>query len=79
MRCPHVSEASAEYLREILEGTEFAGRTVLFNGTNTDTQSKQIYQRWLERHAGTDRVSGSPTADKRATHPPRFGDGDPSP
>jgi superfamily II DNA or RNA helicase len=60
------SRRTQEYLREILEGTEFAGKTVLFNGTNNDAQSKQIYQRWLERHAGTDRVSGSPTADKRA-------------
>ncbi len=61
------SRRTQEYLREILEDTEFAGRTVLFNGTNNDVQSKRIYQRWLERHAGTDRVSGSPTADKRAT------------
>ena len=60
------SRRTQEYLREILEGTEFAGGTVLFNGTNTDAQSKQIYQNWLDRHAGTDRVSGSPTADKRA-------------
>ena len=60
------SRRTQEYIREILESTEFAGKTVLFNGTNTDEQSKTIYGRWLERHAGTDRVSGSPTADKRA-------------
>src|SRR5439155_2628247 len=53
-------------LREILEQTEFAGKLVLFNGTNTDPASKSIYQNWLTRHSGTDRVSGSPTADKRA-------------
>lgn len=60
------SRRTQEYLRDILERTEFAGKSVLFNGTNTDTQSKEIYQRWLVRHAGTDRVTGSPTADKRA-------------
>jgi ERCC4-related helicase len=60
------SRRTQEYLREILEGTDFAGKLVLFNGTNTDPQSKAIYERWLARHAGTDRVSGSPSADKRA-------------
>jgi superfamily II DNA or RNA helicase len=60
------SRRTQEYLREILEGTDFAGKLVLFNGTNNDPQSKAIYERWIERHAGTDRVSGSPSADKRA-------------
>ncbi len=60
------SRRTQEYLREILEGTDFAGKLVLFNGTNNDPQSKAIYDRWSERHAGTDRVSGSPSADKRA-------------
>src|SRR5439155_19880621 len=55
-----------EYLNEILEQTEFAGKVMLFNGSNTDLKSREIYQRWLEQHAGTDRISGSPTADKRA-------------
>jgi hypothetical protein len=39
---------------------------VLFNGTNTDPQSQAIYQAWMKQHAGTDRITGSPTADKRA-------------
>jgi len=39
---------------------------VLFNGSNTDPKSKEIYQAWLERHAGTDHITNSPTADKRA-------------
>jgi ERCC4-related helicase len=60
------SRRTQEYLREILEQTEFAGKLVLFNGTNTDPLSKSIYAKWLDRHSGTDRVSGSPTADKRA-------------
>lgn len=60
------SRRTQEYLREILQGTEYAGKIVLFNGSNSDPESKAIYDHWLERHAGTDRVSGSPTADKRA-------------
>ena len=60
------SRRTQEYLMEVLQGTEFAGQAMVFNGTNTDPGSKAIYQRWLERHHGTDRISGSPTADMRA-------------
>ena len=38
---------------------------VLFNGSNTDA-SKHIYGQWLRRHTGTDRVTGSKTADMRS-------------
>ena len=60
------SRRTQEYLFRILEQTEFAGRIVMFNGTNNDTKSKDIYGRWLRQHAGTDRISGSPGADMRA-------------
>jgi superfamily II DNA or RNA helicase len=60
------SRRTQEYLYQILEKTEFAGKVVLFNGTNTDPKSKEIYQRWLERNAGTDQITNSPTSDKRA-------------
>jgi ERCC4-related helicase len=60
------SRRTQEYLFRVLEGTEFAGRVAIFNGTNTDAKSKEIYRAWFEKHKGTDRVSGSPTADMRA-------------
>jgi ERCC4-related helicase len=60
------SRRTQEYLFRILNETEFAGKVMLFNGTNTDPLSKLIYQKWLQRHEGTDRVSGSPSADMRA-------------
>jgi superfamily II DNA/RNA helicase len=60
------SRRTQEYLFRILEETEFAGRVMLFNGANTDPKSKEIYRQWLDRHAGTDRISGSPSADMRA-------------
>jgi hypothetical protein len=50
----------------VLEQTEFAGKVMIFNGTNTDPKSKEIYRAWSEKNKGTDRVSGSPTADMRA-------------
>jgi superfamily II DNA or RNA helicase len=60
------SRRTQDYLYQILEKTEFAGKVVLFNGSNTDPKSKEIYKAWLERHAGTDEITNSPTADKRA-------------
>jgi SNF2 family DNA or RNA helicase len=60
------SRRTQEYLFNLLQKTEFRGKVVLFNGTNTDPKSKQIYEAWINRHIGTDRVSGSPAADKRA-------------
>ena len=54
------------YLRDILEKTEYAGKIALFNGSNTDPKSKGVYREWMAKHAGTDRVTGSPSADMRA-------------
>ena len=68
------SRRTQEYLFRILEQTEFAGKVMVFNGTNSDPASKEIYRRWLEKHQGTDRVSGSPGADMRAALVDHFRD-----
>ncbi len=68
------SRRTQEYLFNLLQQTEFAGKVVLFNGTNTDPQSQGIYQAWMKQHAGTDRITGSPTADKRAALVEHFRD-----
>ncbi|MEI8372183.1 MAG: SNF2-related protein [Planctomycetota bacterium] len=60
------SRRTQEYLFRILEETEFRGQVMIFNGTNTDPKSKEIYRQWAAKHAGTDRVSGSPASDMRA-------------
>jgi superfamily II DNA or RNA helicase len=60
------SRRTQEYLYRLLESSDFAGKVVLFNGTNDDPKSGEIYRQWLFRNANTDRASGSPTADKRA-------------
>ena len=57
------SRRTQEYLFRLLEETEFAGRVMLFNGTNSDPGSKAILREWLDRNAGTDRISGSSSAD----------------
>lgn len=60
------SRRTQEYLFRVLEQTEFSGKVMLFNGSNTDSLSKSIFRRWFDRHQGTDHITGSPTADIRA-------------
>ncbi len=60
------STRTQEYLKAILDNTPYRGKVVLFNGSNSDRESKEIYRRWLSKHEGTDRVTGSRTADMRA-------------
>ncbi|MBK7356166.1 MAG: DEAD/DEAH box helicase [Propionivibrio sp.] len=60
------SRRTQEYLLKLLAGTDHGSGVVLFNGSNTDAKAKEIYAEWIARHAGTDRVSGSRTADTRA-------------
>ena len=59
------STRTQQYLKEILETQGYAGQIVLFNGTNNDEHSRAVYTEWLQHHAGTDRISGSHSADKR--------------
>jgi len=59
------SRRTQDYLFQLLQRTEFKDKVVLFNGVNSDELSKRIYADWLARHKGTDKVTGSPTADIR--------------
>lgn len=60
------SRRTQDYLLRLLADSPYADGIVLFNGSNTDPRSREIYQRWVERHAGSDRVTGSRTADMRS-------------
>ncbi|HEV2289914.1 MAG TPA: SNF2-related protein [Candidatus Acidoferrales bacterium] len=61
------STRTQEYVRSILEELpRYKGKVVLFNGSNNDPKSKEIYQDWLKKHEGTDLITGSKTADMRA-------------
>ncbi|HQZ66532.1 MAG TPA: SNF2-related protein [Planctomycetaceae bacterium] len=60
------SRRTQTYLRGLLEANGYADKIVLFNGTNTDPDSKRVYQEWMKRHIGQECVSGSPTADMRS-------------
>lgn len=51
---------------ELLSKNGYSGKIVLFNGSNNDQKSREIYQAWVEQHRDTDKITGSKTADIRA-------------
>ena len=60
------SRRTQDYLFELLSQYGYADKIVLFNGTNTDIQSRKIYNEWFKKYQYTDLVTGSKTADMRA-------------
>jgi adenine-specific DNA-methyltransferase len=60
------SRRTQSYLLRVLADSPWKDGIVLFNGSNTDDRSKAIYSAWLGRHQGTDRVTGSRSADMRS-------------
>lgn len=60
------SRKTQNYLLRALADSQFKDGIVLFNGSNTDDRSKAIYAAWQDKHAGTDRVTGSKSADMRS-------------
>ncbi len=60
------SRRTQNYLLRVLADSPFAEGIVLFNGSNTDERSKEIYGAWIANHQGTDRVTESRTADMRS-------------
>ncbi|WCO68938.1 SNF2-related protein [Iamia majanohamensis] len=68
------SRRTQDYLVGLLSRSGYEGRIVLFNGSNSDPESRAIYREWKERHQGTSRITGSPTADMRAALVERFRD-----
>jgi superfamily II DNA or RNA helicase len=60
------SHKTQDYIVRLLEDSEYSDKIVLFNGSNTDDRSKAIYAVWLEANRGSDRVTGSKSADMRS-------------
>lgn len=55
-----------EYLKSYLEAHGYEGKIVLFNGSNDDAHSQWIYRNRLERHKGTEKITGSKSSDMKA-------------
>jgi len=68
------SRRTQSYLFDLLAEHGYRDQLVLMNSTNADPLSTRIYQSWLERNRGTDAVSGSPTADRKAAIVEEFRD-----
>jgi superfamily II DNA/RNA helicase len=60
------SRRTQDFICKLLEERGYAGKVIKFNGSNTDEKSKAIYAAYLKKHQGTDVLTGSQTADKRA-------------
>lgn len=60
------SVRTQKYISELLSANGYDGQIVLMNGSNSDAVSQVIYGDWKKRHAGTDAISGSKTADMKA-------------
>ncbi len=59
------SRRTQEYLKNFLEGNGYGGKIVLFNGTNSDPESRQVITNWIEDNASSGRVTGSRPIDSR--------------
>ncbi|MBX7459361.1 DEAD/DEAH box helicase [Qipengyuania sp. 1NDH17] len=68
------SRRTQDYLVSLLSANSYADKLVLFNGSNTDERSKAIYSDWVDKHRGSDRVTGSRSADIRAALVDHFRD-----
>jgi superfamily II DNA or RNA helicase len=60
------SRKTQDYLMRLLMDSPYKDSIVLFNGSNNDPKSKEIYKDWMARHIGSDKVTGSKTADMRS-------------
>ena len=60
------SRKTQAFLAGYLEANGYAGKVVTFNGSNTHPSAKQAYDRFMARHAGTDKVTGSKAVDIRS-------------
>ena len=59
------SRRTQEYLKQFLEANGHTGQLVLFNGSNNGPGETAIYERWLERNQGSDKVTGSRAVNMR--------------
>ncbi|MDQ3045680.1 MAG: DEAD/DEAH box helicase, partial [Chloroflexota bacterium] len=60
------SRRTQDYLLQLLSESPWKEGIVLFNGSNADPASRALYAAWLETHKGSDRVTGSRSADMRS-------------
>ena len=60
------SRKTQAFLASYLEANGYAGKVVTFNGSNTHPTAKLAYERYTNKHAGTDKLTGSKAVDIRS-------------
>ena len=60
------SRRTQQYLFDLLTRSGYEGQIVMMNGSNSDPQSKVIYQAWRSRHSDEEGVTGSRAVDIKA-------------
>lgn len=61
------STITQKYLSDtLLPDNGYKNKIVLFNGSNNDPKSKEIYKNWVEKNKDSDKITGSKTADMRS-------------
>jgi len=68
------SRRTQAWLRGLLEGSGYAGRVVLFNGSNSDPEARAIYERWAAGRTMGAGVRGSRAIDQRTALVEHFRD-----
>lgn len=68
------SKRTQEYLKRFLEKNGYAGKVVLFSGTNSSPEASSIYDRWVSANQGTGRLTGSRDIDIRTALIEQFRD-----
>lgn len=60
------SRITQNYLWNLLAENGYKDKMLLFNGSNNDQKSKDIYANWITKNKDSDKITGSKTADLRA-------------
>lgn len=60
------SRKTQEFLAAFLEANGYTDKVVTFNGSNSHPSAKLAYERFVNRHAGTDKLTGSKPIDIRS-------------
>ena len=60
------SRRTQQYLFDLLSSNGYEDKLATINGTNNDPLARKIYEDWRNRHAGTEKVSGSKPIDIKA-------------
>jgi len=68
------SRETQMYLYDLLNASGYEGQVVTINGTNKQPHHAAIYERWLVKHEGTDRITGSRAIDVKAAIVEHFRD-----